>query len=111
MKSEKILVAVKTYPTLSSTYGELVCTAGFREDGTWIRIYPIPFRRLKEYYQFNKYHWIELPLTKNPKDSRPESFKPADLTAIKILDLMGTSDNWQERRQFILGEVKCFGNQ
>lgn len=108
MKPEKVLITVKTYPTLSSTYGELVCTAGIKEDGTWVRIYPIPFRRLKDYYQFKKYHWIELPLTKNTKDPRPESFKPTDLTAIKILDAMSTSDNWRERRQFILGQVKCF---
>ena len=108
MKIEKVLITVKTYPTLSSTYGELACTAGFREDGTWIRIYPIPFRRLKEDYQFKKYQWIELPLTRNSKDLRPESFKPTDLSAIKILDSMGTSNKWQERRQFILENVKCF---
>lgn len=39
----KVLVTVKTYPTISVKYDELVCTAGFREDGSWIRIYPIPF--------------------------------------------------------------------
>lgn len=37
MKKEWILIAVKTYPTLSEKYIELVCTAGFREDGSWIR--------------------------------------------------------------------------
>lgn len=43
---ERILITVKTYPTLSAKYGELVCTAGLREDGSWIRIYPVPFRLL-----------------------------------------------------------------
>jgi hypothetical protein len=42
MPHTKVLIAVKTYPTISTKYDELVCTAGFREDGTWIRIYPIP---------------------------------------------------------------------
>ncbi|CAN5301166.1 hypothetical protein BH23BAC3_BH23BAC3_18800 [soil metagenome] len=28
-KREKILITVKTYPTLSGKYDELVCTAGF----------------------------------------------------------------------------------
>jgi hypothetical protein len=48
MPKERILITVKTYPTLSKKYAELVCTAGFREDGTWIRIYPLPFRFLDE---------------------------------------------------------------
>jgi len=48
MAKTKVLIAVKTYPTLSEKYDELVCTAGFKEDGTWIRIYPVPFRKLKQ---------------------------------------------------------------
>ncbi|MYF20247.1 MAG: hypothetical protein F4218_06430 [Synechococcus sp. SB0677_bin_5] len=32
---------VKTYPTLSQKYGETVCTAGVREDGSWMRLYPL----------------------------------------------------------------------
>lgn len=35
MALTKVLIAVKTYPTLSSKYDELVCTAGFREDGAF----------------------------------------------------------------------------
>lgn len=46
MSKTKVLIAVKTYPTLSEKYDELVCTAGFLEDGSWIRTYPIPFRKL-----------------------------------------------------------------
>src|SRR5438552_18797925 len=33
MAAERILITVKTYPTLSRKYGETVCTAGVREDG------------------------------------------------------------------------------
>jgi hypothetical protein len=29
----KVLISVKTYPTLSTKYIELVCTAGFLENG------------------------------------------------------------------------------
>jgi hypothetical protein len=29
----KVLISVKTYPTLSTKYNELVCTAGFLENG------------------------------------------------------------------------------
>ena len=31
MEKERILITVKTYPTLSNKYGETVCTAGIRE--------------------------------------------------------------------------------
>jgi hypothetical protein len=52
---ERILITVKTYPTISKTHGELVCTAGIREDGSWIRLYPVPFRRMEDYKKFEKY--------------------------------------------------------
>ncbi len=52
---DRILVTVKTYPTLSRKYGETVCTAGLREDGSWVRIYPVPFRRLDEQQQYSKF--------------------------------------------------------
>ena len=70
---EKILVLVKTYPTKSNKYVETVCTAGIREDGSWVRIFPIPFRRLEDYQRFKKYQWIECTLYKSEKDKRPES--------------------------------------
>jgi len=41
-----ILSHVKTYPTLSKKYDELVCTAGILDNGSWARIYPLPFRKL-----------------------------------------------------------------
>lgn len=75
-KREKVLVTVKTYPTLSGKYDELVCTTGFREDGSWVRIYPIPFRKKSYDEQYSKYDWIEIDLVKNTSDFRPESFRP-----------------------------------
>lgn len=42
MKRMKILLAVTTYPQPSRSYDELVCTAGLLEDGTWVRLYPVP---------------------------------------------------------------------
>ena len=46
IETKKVFITVKTYPTLSKKYDELVCTAGFFEDGSWVRIYPFPFRKL-----------------------------------------------------------------
>jgi hypothetical protein len=77
MAKEKVLITVKTYPTYSKSYEELVCTAGFKEDGTFIRIYPIPYRKLDYDSRFAKYQWIELDLVKNTSDFRPESYREA----------------------------------
>lgn len=108
MQKEKVLILVKTYPTLSSTYGELACTAGIRENGSWVRLYPIPFRRLKETHRFEKYRWIEIPIEKNKSDIRPESFKPTDLSQIRKLDFVDSSDKWQERKRLVLDRLTCF---
>jgi hypothetical protein len=45
---EKILITVKTYPVISKKYQETVCTAGLREDGSWVRLYPVPFRTMAD---------------------------------------------------------------
>lgn len=105
MKHERFLITVKTYPTLSRSHGELVCTAGVREDGSWIRLYPIPFRLLEYEKQYKKFDWIETRLVKSRKDDRPESFHPADRDDIKKIDHLGTEDNWRERRRLILGHA------
>jgi len=108
MALTKVLITVKTYPTLSKKYDELVCTAGFREDGTWIRIYPIPFRKKDYEEQFKKYDWIEMDLIKNESDFRPESYRPKAMdTEIKILSHVGTENNWLERKKICLQNVYC----
>ncbi len=47
IEKKRVYIVVKTYPTISDKYAELVCTAGVLEDGSWIRLYPIPFRKLE----------------------------------------------------------------
>ena len=51
-EKKRVFITVKTYPNISDKYAELVCTAGILEDGTWIRLYPVPFRLLKKEQQF-----------------------------------------------------------
>lgn len=102
MPKERILITVKTYPTISTKYGELVCTAGLREDGSWIRIYPVPFRRLDAYQKFPKYSFIEAEVIRNTKDARPESHKVSTDTIELTGDVLGTHDHWRERREWIL---------
>lgn len=102
----KVLIAVKTYPTISTKYDELVCTAGFTEEGKWIRIYPIQFRRLGYENQYKKYEWIEIDLVKNEEDFRPESFRPRALELEpKRLSSVNTDNNWAERKEIVLGKV------
>jgi len=106
MALTKILITVKTYPTISAKYDELVCTAGFREDGNWVRIYPVPFRKKTYSEQYKKYDWIELDLVKNTSDFRPESYRPhSHESEIKIIGHIGTENNWAERKSIALGKV------
>lgn len=102
----RVLITVKTYPTLSVKYNELVCTAGLRDDGSWVRIYPIPFRHLEYDRRYSKYQWIELDLVKNESDPRPESFKPYDYDNIVLGEKVNTDGGaWIKRRELVLGNV------
>jgi hypothetical protein len=105
---ERILITVKTYPTLSKKYGETVCTAGVREDGTWVRLYPIPFRRLDQEQQFKKYDWIECEVLRNKSDPRPETFRPADEKELRAVDHIDTRDEWRERRKILLKTARVY---
>ena len=106
MALTKVLITVKTYPSISGKYDELVCTAGFREDGSWIRIYPIPFRKISYDKQYKKYDWIEMDLVKNKSDFRPESFRPYSYDSkIKIIDHLDTTNNWSIRKEVVLNNV------
>lgn len=102
MPKERILIIVKTYPTISTTYGELVCTAGLRQDSSWIRIYPVPFRQLDAYQKFPKYSFIEAEVIRNTKDARPESHKVSKDTIELTGEVLDTNDHWRERREWIL---------
>jgi len=106
MALTKVLITVKTYPTLSTKYDELVCTAGFREDGSWIRIYPIQFRKKTYHEQYKKYDWIEMDLVKNESDFRPESYRPyLHDSEVKILGHIDTAQNWETRKNICLSKI------
>lgn len=106
LEKVRVLITVKTYPAPSRKYEELVCTAGIKEDGTWIRIYPIPFRKKPYHEQYRKYEWIELDVVKNKSDFRPESFHPySEETEINVEGKIGTEHNWHLRKQVVLQKV------
>lgn len=103
-----VLVTVKTYPLPSRSYGELVCTAGFLDNGKWIRIYPIPYRFLADDDKYPKYGWGKLNLVRNDKkDFRPESYRPAQGMDedIRLIRKMSSANNWAARKEYVLREV------
>lgn len=108
MTKVKVLITVKTYPTLSSFRAEeLVCTAGITEKGEWLRLYPIPFRKLNYGSQYRKYEWVEIDIEKNTKDFRKESYKPVSFDdTIKTLGFVNTANNWNKRKENVFKAKK-----
>lgn len=110
-KREKILILVKTYPTPSAKYVETVCTAGIRPDGSWVRIFPVPFRSYRDYQQYRKYQWVECSIYKSDKDERPESFHIERTKPMELGDFIGTADGWEARRKLLLDQARIFTRQ
>ena len=101
-EKRRVFIVVKTYPTISRKYDELVCTAGILDEGSWVRIYPFPFRKLEYEQRYRKYQWITLPLSKNTSDIRPESYKVDDITqAVADGSPIGTGQAGAERKRII----------
>lgn len=99
----KVLITVKTYPIPSAKYDELVCTAGVREDGSFIRLYPINFRDLDYARRYRKYQWIEADVAKHVgRDVRKESYRPKAETIRLCGEPIGTGHNWAERARYVL---------
>ncbi|MDF7823299.1 hypothetical protein P4B35_04690 [Pontiellaceae bacterium B12227] len=101
--NQRILITVKTYPAISKTYGELVCTAGINEDGQWIRLYPVPFRKMEQYRKYEKYQWLTASIRRRARDVRPESYSPA-VDSILLEEGIPTGKNrdWEARKDLIL---------
>ena len=104
---DKILITVKTYPTLSQKHDEIVCTAGIREDGSWVRLYPIPFRALDYDKRYAKYQWITVRVVRNKSDFRPESYTP-DLDNLQTGTQIDTSPHGWHQRMEILARAKQY---
>jgi len=112
MAKRKVLITVTPYPLPSRSYDELVCTAGVLEDGSWIRIYPVPLSFLFDLRGSGKlnnvkYTWVELDLIKRSDDFRPESHSPQyyDFRDIVVYTTVDTKGNWYQRKQFCLTNV------
>ncbi|MCL2851534.1 MAG: hypothetical protein FWE20_00660 [Defluviitaleaceae bacterium] len=107
-EKKRIYIVVKTYPTISKEYAELVCTAGILEDGSWIRLYPVPFRKLDMDEKYPKYTWVEVEVVRNTNDFRPETYRP-DLSTI-LVGARPSKADWNERRRVIFNNKTIYTN-
>jgi hypothetical protein len=106
MERRRILIATKTYPSISTKYKETVCTAGILLDQDekpvqWIRIYPVRFRELEFDQRYKRWSIISAEIERNEKDFREESYRIND-TSINVIREIGTKNNWEERKSFVL---------
>jgi len=97
----KILIWGKTYPELSRKYKETVCTGGVLEDGSPVRLYPVPLRYLGTDKQYKKYDWVELAIARSPIDTRPESFKVRTDHMKFLGNCEPGGDGWPSRKDFM----------
>ena len=100
-RQARILVLCKTYPSPSRNHVETSCVAGIEEDGSLIRLFPIPFRLVDDERQFKKWQWITAWIAKTPKDHRRESHKVFLDTIACDGDPLSTRDGWWARRDHI----------
>ena len=107
-EKKRVYIVVKTYPTISTEYAELVCTAGVLEDGSWIRLYPVPFRLLSDDQKYPKYTWIEVDAERNTSDFRLESFRP-DISTM-VVEPKPDKVDWDERRRIIFKNKQVHTN-
>jgi hypothetical protein len=111
MERKRIYITVKTYPTLSEKYDELVCTAGICEDGSWIRLYPLPFRKLEHEQRYKKWQWIEVDVERRTQDFRPESYRVLNLETLTVVPAKSGKVDWDERKRIIFKAEKAFKNK
>ena len=91
---------VRTYPVPARKGVEVSCTAAITNTGEWLRLFPVPYRRLRANQKFSKYQWIELGVTR-ATDPRPESHQISQQT-IKIESaVLSTASAWQARKDVI----------
>lgn len=106
---ERILILCKTYPSPSAKHAETSCVAGMREDGTVVRLYPVPFRLINDDRQFKKWQWITVRTEKSKNDHRTESHKLFVDTIRCDPEPLSTADNWRARRA-LLDKLEVFSD-
>lgn len=73
--------------------------AGVTKNGTLIRLFPVPFRLMKDDAKFRKWQWIRARVEKSA-DSRPESHH-IKIDTLQLGETVGTKNAWEERRHIL----------
>lgn len=98
--NKKVLITIRTYPTPAQAGIEVSCTGGITDDGSWIRLFPVPYRYMEKERRFRKYQWINCNVIKSSSDTRHESYK-LDINTITIGDTVPSENQWLARRNII----------
>jgi len=72
-RSSEAIIIVKAAPQLGGKHGETVCTAGITRSGSWLRLFPIAFRSLREAQQFKRWNIVSFRSAQPKDDRRQES--------------------------------------
>lgn len=99
-REANILILCKTYPSPSARYQETSCVAGMDEDGSLVRLFPVPFRLMSDDQQFSKWQWISAKIEKSRNDKRPESHK-LKVGSIQPGKVISSDGNWRNRRHYL----------
>ncbi|MBR0070598.1 MAG: hypothetical protein IJP97_08905 [Synergistaceae bacterium] len=112
IERKRIFILVKTYPRVSKHYRETVCTAGIMENGSWVRLYPVPFRILKDENKYKKYTRINVNAARHSSDFRIESYCPdtESITAEPEMPKIKGRADWETRKHIILDNQKVYTN-
>lgn len=102
-RKARILILCKTYPSPSEKHVETSCVAGLEEGGALIRLFPVPFRLIRDDQQFRKWQWITARIEKAGNDRRPESYKIYVDTIDCSEQPLPTRNNWADRRSALSG--------
>jgi hypothetical protein len=94
------LIVVRTYPVPAHKGVEVSCTAAITDKGEWLRLFPVPYRRLHASKKFHKYQWIDIGVTK-ASDPRPESYRISQETIKLRSEILPTVNAWQARKDII----------
>lgn len=102
--TERMLLWGMTYPELSKSYTETVCTGAVLVDRPGlIRLYPLNLRYLPAEQRPSKWSIVTAEVAESPRDRRPESRRVRS-TSIRLDGHVGTDDYWRERKRILLRE-------
>lgn len=101
----EILIWGKTYPELSESHRETVCTGGcIVETGEPVRLYPVKLRYLPDIQQFSLFDVVSMDIKPSTSDYRPESYKLAHPRIDPLYDVP-TTNGWIQRHRIVFRDT------